>query len=78
MQTKLVNHELFYNYMKHMRAHPTSQKQKYFMPKYAQITTETQSTHATMMSPFGKPCEGLFYTYMIDKQKGKTTSRNKL
>ena len=25
MQRKLVNHELYYNYMKHMRAHQTSQ-----------------------------------------------------
>ena len=66
MQRKLVNHELHYNYMEHMKAHQTSQKQMYAKSKYAQITTETQSMHAKMMSSFGRPCKGLLYTYMIE------------
>ena len=74
MQRKLVNHELHYNHMEHMKAHQTSQKQKYAMPKYAQITTETQSMHARMMGSFERPIRGLFYTYKIDMQDGKTTS----
>ena len=69
-----VNHELHYNYMEHMKAHQTSQKQKYVMPKYTQINTETQSMHARMMGSFGKPIRGLFYTCMMDTHNGKTNS----
>ena len=78
MQSKLMNHDLHYNYMKHMRGHQTSQKQKYAMPKYAQITTETQSIHVRMKCAFGRPCKGVFYTYMIDIQNGKITSGKRL
>ena len=74
MQIKLVNNKLHYNYMEHMKAHQTSQKQKYAMPKYAQITAETQSTHTRMMGSFERPIRELFYTCMMDTHNGKTTS----
>ena len=78
MQNKLVNHDLHYYYMKHMRGHQTNQKQKYAMPKYDQKLIETQSMHARMICPFERPIRGLFYTCIMDIQNGKITSGQRL
>ena len=78
MQNKLVNHDLHYNYMKHMRGHQTNQKKKYAMPNNAQKPIKTQAILARMMCPLERPMRGLFYTCIIDIQHGKTTSRKRL
>ena len=78
MQNKLVNYDLHYNYMKHVKDYQTSPKQKHGMPKYDQKPTETQSTHARMRCSFERLCKGLLYTCKIDIKNGKTISGKRL
>mgnify|MGYP003703490087 CR=1 FL=1 len=78
MQYKLVNHDLHYNHMKHMRSHQISQKQIHGMSKYDQKPTETQLTHVRMKCYFDRPCKGLFYTCKMDIQYDKTTYGQRL